>query len=757
MRNTGLSAWWWAAILAIAAAPAGQAVEVRLELRGVSLPISGEFVVVGKGVAEPKLVRLREVVELATPLPAIVTCQGEGLWCPEIEVAEEPAILPVYPSIEVTARLAGPGAPATLRSGSVQGVVRDQVGEQPIELRRDLAFEGTEIRFDGPRAPLDLRFAFPGAAPVYRWSLVPPDPASPPVLDLGTLTLEPGASASGWLLSEETEAPVGNATVKAARLGDPGSDEPALRVIETKSNARGFFQLPGLDPGTYRVEVAAEGHAKQVLEAVELPEAAETLLGTILLGPPIVVTLQVDPPLHPSGRPWTLALRPVRARPTEQAVEATADAAGVGQIEVDRDGEYYLQVLGPDKREALHFETRELTRSEWVLVEVLVVALEGTVRLGDEPLAAKVKLHGGAGDSSELESGEDGRIAGWIRRPERPWLMADVSWEEAGRPKSRTVEVIPEIDEDVAEITIELPVGVISGQVVDPEGVPQRGVRVLATPEDGASMYTVVRTQSDGSGRFHLTGLEAGRYLVQAGGNGGPASEVVPVRVDRDVPGGEAHLVLWPTRPVTLSLKVDGRPAAGANVRLVGLGRAPVSLSGTTDAQGKEVYALPEAVDRVVATVFDPSRWLWSGCLKVEGDQIRLDLPGLQPGTLTLETTGRTDLPPLLNGNSVLWTGSGGFVTHGTYTHWSRTRGGEQSLEREGGRTILRIPALAPGSYGIGWSGAPEWELGARACAGAVADAEWTNIAPAGRATLSTDGSKQQERRLRELRERSRR
>jgi hypothetical protein len=224
------------------------------------------------------------------------------------------------------------------------------------------------------------------------------------------------------------------------------------------------------------------------------------------------------------------------------------------------------------------------------------------------------------------------------------------------------------------------------------------------------------------------------------------------------MPGGEAHLVLWPTRPVTLSLTVDGQPAAGASVRIVGLGPTPVSLSGTTDAHGKETYALPVAVERVVATLFDPSRWLWSGCLPVDDGEIRLDMPAIRPATLTLEMSGRMDLPPVLDRSNVLWTGSGGFITSDALHHWSETRG-SQSVEREEERVLqtLQITALAPGSYGLGWSGAPEWELGARACAGSMADAEWTNLAPGGQATLSTDGTERQERRLREFRERSRR
>lgn len=116
------------------------------------------------------------------------------------------------------------------------------------------------------------------------------------------------------------------------------------------------------------------------------------------------------------------------------------------------------------------------------------------------------------------------------------------------------------------------------------------------------------------------------------------------------------------------------------------------------------------------AHFFDPSHWLWSGCLPIDEGEVRLDLLALQPGTLELKIEARMDLPPILDGNTVLSTGSGGFVTHGTFNNWSRLRGGEQRVERDDERVVevFRIPGLAPGSYGIGWSGAPHgsWRRG---------------------------------------------
>jgi hypothetical protein len=135
------------------------------------------------------------------------------------------------------------------------------------------------------------------------------------------------------------------------------------------------------------------------------------------------------------------------------------------------------------------------------------------------------------------------------------------------------------------------------------------------------------------------------------------------------------------------------------------------------------------------------------------GDTLELPLPTLPPATLSLALAGRTDLPPLLGGRQVLLTGDGGFVDYGALVHWNRLRGAGRHLEQDGDRglEILHLPALAPGSYALTWSGAPDWELAARSCAGAFPDAGWVPLPPGGEAEIRVDAGADQARRLREL------
>jgi len=61
------------------------------------------------------------------------------------------------------------------------------------------------------------------------------------------------------------------------------------------------------------------------------------------------------------------------------------------------------------------------------------------------------------------------------------------------------------------------PGGVLQGQVVDPQGVPAAGTRVVLARE-GKPLAT---TQTDDQGRFGFSGLKGGLYQLATAQNGG--------------------------------------------------------------------------------------------------------------------------------------------------------------------------------------------------------------------------------------------
>lgn len=736
--------------LAPVVAPAS---EVTLELRGPTPPLAGDLVVRGEGGSGSETTYpLQDSVRLPTPVGATsVSCRGTGLWCPTIPLDNDEVKLPVFATITMSARLSGLSAVEELHGGTVQGVVHRDKDGPPLDFRAPLSFEDGRVSFAAPRALIDLRFAFPGAAPVYRWGIQPPtkNPA-PEDLDLGNLSLHPGGSVSGWAKSEATELPVPSAHVEVSEVTG-GDSPPPFLASEVKTEKNGFFQIPSLDSGTYRLKVSAPGLVAQVLESVEVQSGSETLLGTVLLHQPIRLSVEVRPPQDPKGQPWSLSVRPLQPLPEEKPIEVTANEQGIAEISALRAAEYVVQVSSSDGDMFL-LDQHRVTGDGWLRLDVPLAKVEGTVRLGDEPIEARVELESGSGDRSELRSNEDGELSGWIRRPERAWLLATVNWDEGDEKRRRKLNLTPDVSGEVIHLDIELPAGAVFGEVVNQLGEPQPDLRVVASPAAGSSQFSEIVGQTDRSGRFHLTGLDATEYLLQAGGDGQPASEVVRVDLSNHLPVGEVRLVVWPTRRLEGQVSRGGQGVAGARVALAGVGRVPVSFEVPTDGQGRFRLELPESVERAVVTVFAPSQLLWSSCLAISGDDLVVSLPDPPSASLSLSTTGRVDLPPVTGGQEVLLTGDGGIVSYGGVVNWSRLRGAQRAIEPSGSSVVdhLQVPGIAAGRYALAWSTEPLWALAAKTCAGAFPNATWVAVDPGGEADLELDLGAIQERAAKE-------
>lgn len=745
------------AVLALLAPGLLGAAEIRLDPRSPGLEVRGE-VVIRSGVGHAESVHpLGATVEVPVPaVEATVSCRGEGLWCPTLPLRGEVVRLPVFATMAIEGRVVPRGIAGEITGGTVQALLDREGSRATLEYRAPVTVgKDGKLVFEAPRAVLDLRFAFPGAAPVYRWRIAPPSAEDGDgAVRLGEVTLQPGSSLSGWVRRHHDELPVAGAQVVAVPLPTGEAPGSPLHRWSATTEENGFFQVQGLPPGTYRVAVEAPGLVTQVVEGLQVDEASEALVGTVLLASPIRISAQVTPPVDPRGRPWTLVAIPLRPLAGETPVEEVLDGSGVGVAAPLRATGYLVQVrtVGGD---TLLTEEREVQGDGWWILEVPVVQVEGTVRLGGEPVAASVVLETGAGDRVELEAGEDGELSGLMRRPDRPWLLAGVTWTEADEQRRRELELVPTLDNDVARIDIDLPAGSILGEVVDAEGRSQVGMRVVATPEEGAGRFAVVRGQTDRNGRFRLTGLESVRYLVQAGGNGNAASEVVPVDLSADLPIGEVRLVVWPTRSLEVLVTEAEAGVADASVALDGFGRIPVSLEGSTDLEGRVTFQVPESLHQAVVTVFAPARTLWSGCLPVDGERVVVGLPTSRGAQLVLTTTWRSDLPPATGGETWLLTGDGGYVAQGVLHHWGRRRNVAESHEADGPhmRTRRPVPALPAGNYAVTWSAAPEWEIAARACARAFPDLEWTDLPPSGEAELTQDLTEVQRQSLRALEE----
>jgi protocatechuate 3,4-dioxygenase beta subunit len=157
---------------------------------------------------------------------------------------------------------------------------------------------------------------------------------------------------------------------------------------------------------------------------------------------------------------------------------------------------------------------------------------------------------------------------------------APVDAPEARGPAGATLAAAPVV---VARITL-------------PDGMPAAGARVRIELERDASVAAEAVT--NGEGRFALGTLPEGRYVVRAELEGFAAAMAVH-RFPADAP---PDVALRPASTVSGQvLGLDGLPAAGVEVRIVGSGLYP-ALTGTTDAAGRFVLGgIPPGVYEVHA------------------------------------------------------------------------------------------------------------------------------------------------------------
>ncbi len=723
--------------------------ELRLDLRGGlrELPTDAELVAVAAADGSERRWPLRDMARLELPADKTweVTCSAPGVWCPRLEIKDDPRLsLPVYRGVQVKGIVRAERGGELPETGELQGAIWE--GDRPAEyqLRETLTLRDGEFAFQAPAAALDLRLAFEDWAPVYRWRFKTEIDGGPP--DLGVLRLVAGASVAGWIRDRELDLPVERAVVTLAPLVTDWVPRARGLDHETRVDTHGFFQIRGVTPGRYRLEVGASSSAVLVLDEVEVTTDSETLLGALHLAPPVASLIRLDPAVDPEGGRWQVRLHPVRPLPEEAPVEVAAGEDGIAEVLGLRPAAYVVQVLAASGASLVH-EEHEIDSDSVVEMSVPVIEFHGAVRRDEEPLEARVRLETGSGDAASFETDAQGEFRGFIRHPRWPFAFASVTWLDDGQERTAELELAIEVPEEGPfELEIEVPAQSVVGVVVDGKGRPVAGVTVTASPARPKRSRSVPRSETDGEGRFRLVGLHNELYHVQAK-RGGVASEVSKIDLGSGVGAGELRLVLAPSRVVDgRVLTSQGEGLGGAEVRFEAGGRSPLSTSTISDWSGAFSLNLPEdAVDAVVL-VFAPSQLLWSECVRLEmAEELVIQLPPLPGGTLLLETRWQPDLPPVSGGRPFVVSDRGGVFDMGTLLYWQRRKSGSGSSDASGTRTIA-VPAVAPGSYAFVWSPGQIWELSAAACSGAFLGQGGGTLVAGGQAHLSIDLRKYQTR-----------
>ena len=539
-----------------------------------------------------------------------VRAEAPGYWSAEEILVpgehEGPIVLRLYPTARVTAPVEPP------RHGTMPEEI-DLHFEPDLEGERGtsrptgvIACPVTEAvaRCEPPAHRLDLRFAAPPHAPVYRLgvALEPGEPVS-----LEPLEFTRGASVSGFVLTGSGD-PAPEGTKVDLRLPGTEAELPrSLRMLsfETTTGKRGFFQLRGVRPGTYRLVARADGYAPARVEPIETqPDLESVLEEPVLLRRPVRLEVAVVPARDPWGEPWRL-----------RAAQLDSDGEGtLGSLELEPSPDdstwigrelapaaYRLTVLGSDDTRWLS-ERIEVSGGEGpLLVEIPLVDIEGTVTRGDEP--APGRLWFGTSDGERrivFDVDEEGRFGGRLAGPGR-WRL---EWIPPGRGDSGIrLEPVEVPDRDRVALRIEIPDTEITGEDVDEQGQPVADAEVSGVGKDGELGRS--STTTDEEGRFSLLGLEPGPHAVLAR-RGEATSDMVPVTVDEGRTPPDLRLVLRERHALHGWVRSGGRPVPGARITAwPDLGSSPgVSLhEAVSDPEGHfelEITGSPTAFNFLV-------------------------------------------------------------------------------------------------------------------------------------------------------------
>lgn len=262
-----------------------------------------------------------------------------------------------------------------------------------------------------------------------------------------------------------------------------------------------------------------------------------------------------------------------------------------------------LEVVLATERYGTHFQVVDLSngRDGLAVLDPQLVVVHGTVRLGEDSVAAHLEFESGRDPLPAVETDAEGRYEVATLLPIRGVLV--------GIPTSSRPPYLhlfrPEIDKS-RELELRVPRGEFSVRVVDAatrRGIPEAVVNVRNEylPTDSADIVDEQARQSamvvsahahttDSNGEAELAPLHGGSLELRAQAKGyEPQSR--PLKRAVVDPDGSAvfEIALTPaeTGPRLRLLLASGEPAAHARVRLVAHGSsAAASFDGQADADG---------------------------------------------------------------------------------------------------------------------------------------------------------------------------
>jgi hypothetical protein len=687
---------------------------------GVQGHLVTRLVATEKGLVEDALpLSLPMRLNFASPSGQVVEAwvEAPGYWSPRRLIVgreeSDPVRIPLYATGRLRARVTVPpgetlptslqarfeptGVVAGKKSSKEDGAEAARMPRGVVEC--PIAAQG-EMLCDLPAGQFDVRLRAEGYISHFRWGLKVPAGETRLV---GNVPLERGGSVVAWI-EAESSTPVSLKEVRArlevVEAGGAVARRERQRLdrmaLDGKVTERGFVHFPGVPPGQYRVAVERSGFGKAYSPPVTVFENVETSLrGPVVLKPEARLTLRLFPARDPSDQPWwvelydtNLAGSSIDSRARGEASEEGAwSRGGLPQ------GEYRLAVQASDGSRWL-FDTVLVDQTTVNReVEVEMIALDGTVTLGGDPIAARVHFGGRRGARSvSFLADEDGVFGGALpfRGESEEWVVDVVAAEPA--LERRLVGVTVRRGEaGRATVALDLDALRVTGELVEAGGEPVAGMVFLQSLETGLPEQRSVG--ADGS--FTYQGLSAGRYFLQGYASGATtASERREVELSGDTAAPFVRLELAPSQTLLGQVLSTTGPVPGVRILLEprrdGNTAAMVTAPQQTDVTGRFQANLPGGSDEVILTVAAPGYGLKILSVPPSGN---VTVPVYREGgTLVLRFPGAGDPWAALRGAVLRQNGHA--LPSASLVRWAGLQGG--GLTEAG---ALRIPRLEFGQY----------------------------------------------------------
>jgi hypothetical protein len=400
--------------------------------------------------------------------------------------------------------------------------------------------------------------------------------------------------------------------------------------------------------------------------------------------------LELAPATDWMGRPWRVVVRRAsdyRSGWEEPPIEAAARADGRVPLLAQSPGRFWIKIYdwaGNAVFSDLHVDLSEPAQAYFIPLELLW--LEGSVRLGDEPLQGRLFFGGRSGATKiKMESDADGRFEGPLPKGGR-WPV-DV---ETDKPFLRT-SVVAQVKRDGndASVTIELPGTRVHGRVVDPAGNSAARAYVTLTSVAGP-----IATESDAKGEFEFRAFPEGTNALSAersaAGGGREQSETQTFEAAAHAVHGPVVLALQRNVAVRGRVLSATGPVIGAMVYAWPTSGGSGSVSTVrTRPDGSFEVKLPERTSAVHVVVSPPGGKLKTYEVRVAGTEEVVLPVGTEGGDLLVDL-GKRD-PEIF----AVWQDEIG-IPFGVLASWTLGNG---MPFMDGPR--VRLPQLAAGFYTV--------------------------------------------------------